>query len=120
MDSPRPMVRAPRARKLPPPGGRQSMGLLGFACSVEDARPETMRLNPRIGSTRKTPASRKKRPLPVLDPSRIFDDMRYTISPRATPPMPVLIMSLKDMGCVSPQHSHTNAPATEYPDDTQN
>ena len=70
------------------------------------------RLNPRIGSTRKAPASLKNRFLPVAELSRIFDDMRYIISPSAIPPMPVLIMSLNDMGCVSPQHSQTNAPPT--------
>jgi hypothetical protein len=48
--------------------------------------------------------------LPVAALSRIFEDIRYIISPSATPPMPVLIMSLNDMGCVSPQHSQTKRP----------
>src|SRR6476646_7232432 len=109
MDSPLPMVRAPRAMKLPPPGGCQSMGSDGLSYWLE-ARPETSRLNPRIGSTRKAAASFQTCPLPVAELSRIFDDIRYIISPSATPPMPVLIMSLYDIGCVSPQHSHTNAP----------
>jgi hypothetical protein len=45
------------------------------------------------------------RPLPRLVLSRIKDEMRCITSPRAMPPMPVEIMSLKDIGWVSPQHS---------------
>ncbi len=35
------------------------------------------------------------------------------------PPMPVEIMSLNDMGCVSPQHSQTKAPASDMTDEPQ-
>ena len=35
------------------------------------------------------------------------------------PPMPVEIMSLKDIGWVSPQHSQTNAPVIAIADEPQ-
>ena len=35
------------------------------------------------------------------------------------PPMPVEIMSLNDMGWVSPQHSQTKAPARDMTDEPQ-
>ena len=38
--------------------------------------------------------------------------MRCATSPRAMPPNPVEIMSLMDIGCVSPQHSQTKAPVS--------
>ena len=40
-------------------------------------------------------------------------------SPRAMPPMPVEIMSLKDMGWVSPQHSQTKAPTIASAEEPQ-
>ncbi len=52
--------------------------------------------------------------------SRISDERRYITSPRAMPPMPVEIMSLYDIGCVSPQHSQTNAPAIDIAELPQN
>ena len=35
------------------------------------------------------------------------------------PPNPVEIMSLNDIGCVSPQHSHVKAPASAIADEPQ-
>jgi hypothetical protein len=35
------------------------------------------------------------------------------------PPTPVLIMSFQDIGCVSPQHSQMNAPASDMNDEPQ-
>ena len=40
-------------------------------------------------------------------------------SPRAMPPIPVEIMSLNDIGCVSPQHSQTKAPASDITEEPQ-
>ena len=74
---------------------------------------------PRIGFTRSAAASRVQRPLPRFVLSRISEEMRYIISPRAMPPIPVEIMSLNDIGWVSPQHSHTKAPATDMADEPQ-
>ena len=72
----------------------------------------------RTGLTGPAASSRQTRPLSSVL-SRITDDSRYAHSPRATPPMPVLTMSFQDMGCVSPQHSHTKAPASDMPEEPQ-
>src|SRR5712672_2209328 len=74
------------------------------------ACPERTRLKPRMGSVTNPPASCQKRFMPVASLSRIIDEKRYSVSPTAAPPRPVEIMSLNDIGCVSPIHSHWNAP----------
>ena len=86
---------------------------------TSDASPERMRLKPRTGFARNAAASRPKRPLPRLVLSRISDEMRCASSPRAMPPKPVEIMSLNDIGCVSPQHSQTKAPTSDIADEPQ-
>src|SRR5262245_36348383 len=111
------MNRTPAANQFSWFGGRQSIGSDGFSCTCP-VRPDTNRLNPRIGSITNAPISRQVRPEPVAELSSTSDDIRYSTSPSAMPPMPVLTRSLYDIGWVSPNASQMKAPlsaATEEP-----